>query len=38
MLEDIPQKGRELRIDGLLFIVRAVSRRKILEVEVRKVS
>ncbi len=38
MLEDIPQKGRELRIDGLLFIVRAVSRRKILEVEVRKIS
>jgi putative hemolysin len=38
MLEDIPQIGKELRINGLLFIVRAVSRRKVLEVEVRKVS
>ncbi|MBN1686529.1 MAG: HlyC/CorC family transporter [Spirochaetales bacterium] len=37
ILEDIPQKGKELRVDGLLFIVRAVSGRKVLEVEVRKV-
>jgi putative hemolysin len=36
VLEDIPQKGKELRVDDLLFIVRAVSRRKILEVEVRR--
>jgi putative hemolysin len=38
LLEDIPQKGKELRVNGLLFIVRAVSRRKVLEVEVRKVT
>jgi len=38
VLEDIPQEGKKLRIDGLMFIVRAVSRRKILEVEVRKTS
>ena len=37
VLEDIPQKGRELRVDDLLFIVRAVSGRKILEVEVRRI-
>ena len=38
ILEDIPQKGKELHVDGLLFIVRAVSGRKVLEVEVRKVT
>ncbi len=37
VLEDIPQQGKELRVNGLLFIVRAVSRKKILEVEVRKI-
>ena len=36
VLEDIPEEGRELRVDDLLFTVRAVSRRKILEVEVRR--
>ncbi len=37
IIEDIPEPGQELRIDNLLFIVRSVSRKKILEVEIRKV-
>ena len=38
VLEDIPEEGRELRVDDILFVVRAVSRRKILEVEVRRLG
>ena len=37
-LEEIPVTGVEMRIDGLLLIVRNVSQNRILEVEVRKVS
>ncbi|MBT3272508.1 MAG: HlyC/CorC family transporter [Spirochaetales bacterium] len=37
ILEDIPEPGQELQIDDLLFIVRSVSRKKILEVEIRKI-
>ena len=36
-LEDIPHIGQELRDGDLLFIVRSVSKHKILEVEVRSV-
>lgn len=35
-LEDIPEEGKELRVDDMVFVVRAVSLNKILEVEVRK--
>jgi putative hemolysin len=38
VIEDIPQPGRELRVDGLLFIVRSVTGKRVLEVEVRKVK
>ena len=37
LIEDIPQPGRQVQVDGFLFIVGAVSRNKILEVEVRRV-
>ena len=37
-LEEIPQVGAELRVDGVLFVVRAVSRRKVLEIEARKIQ
>lgn len=36
-LEDIPHVGQELRDGDLLFIVRSVSKHKILEVEVRPI-
>ena len=38
VLEEIPQNGRRLEVDGLLFIVKSVSENKILEVEVRSVQ
>jgi hypothetical protein len=38
MLEDIPQSGQQLKVGDLLFTVRSVSRKKVLEVEVRRVA
>ena len=37
-LEDIPEAGRELDAEGLHFVVTRVSRKKVLEVEVRKAT
>ena len=37
-IEDIPAVGAELSIDGNTLIVKKVSRRKVLEVEVRKTT
>ena len=37
-LEEIPAVGAELLVDGFIFTVRAVSRQKILEVDVGRVE
>ncbi len=37
-LEEIPPIGTQLRFDGYVFVVKSVSKKRVLEVEARKVS
>ena len=37
-LEEIPEVGKELKVDGFLFTVKSVAGRRVVEVEVRKKS
>ncbi len=37
-LEEIPAIGAQVRLDGFVFVVKSVSRKRVLEVEARRIS